>query len=375
MIIAVNTRLLLPGRLEGIGWFTYETLERITRLHPEHTFYFIFDRPFSKEFIFASNVKPIICGPQARHPFLFYIWFEWVLPKVLRRIHADLFLSPDGYLSLRSQVPALAVIHDLNFEHHPEGMPRIISWYYKKFFPLFARKAKRIATVSEFSKNDIAGLYRISNDNIDVVYNGVNERYHPVDDEVKRKTREKYSGGRKYFVCVGAILARKNLRNLFLAYDLFRKNSLTDAALLIVGAKMWWTSEMQQTLDSMTFRKDVIFTGRLNADELNDVLASSIALTYVSYFEGFGIPLLEAFRCGVPAISSDVTSMPEVAGDAAILCNPFDPSAIAAAMKKVAEDEILQKTLIEKGHLRLKEFSWDKTAALLWESIMKSLSK
>lgn len=375
MNIAVNTRLLLPGRLEGIGWFTYETLERITRLHPEHTFYFIFDRPFSKEFVFASNVKPLVCGPHARHPFLFYIWFEWVLPKVLRCIHADLFLSPDGYLSLRSQVPALAVIHDLNFEHHPEGMPRIISWYYKKFFPLFARKAKRIATVSEFSKNDIAGLYHISTDNIDVVYNGVNECYHPVDDEVKRKTREKYSGGRKYFVCVGAILARKNLSNLFLAYDLFRKNSLTDAALLIVGAKMWWTSEMQQTLDSMTFRKDVIFTGRLNADDLNDVLASSIALTYVSYFEGFGIPLLEAFRCGVPAISSDVTSMPEVAGDAALLCNPFDPSAIAAAMKKVAEDEILQKTLIEKGRLRLKEFSWDKTAGLLWESIMKSMNK
>jgi hypothetical protein len=98
MGIAVNTRLLLKGKLEGIGWFTFETLKRITQNHPEHEFIFIFDRPFDRDFIFADNVTPVIIGPPARHPLLIYIWFDFQIPKILKKYKADLFLSPDGYL-------------------------------------------------------------------------------------------------------------------------------------------------------------------------------------------------------------------------------------------------------------------------------------
>ena len=148
--IAVNTRLLIKNKLEGIGWFSYETLKRITRAHPEHQFYFLFDRPFDESFVFGSNVTPIVIRPQARHPILFYLWFEKSIPRALKKINPDLFMSTDGYLSLSTTTPSLPVIHDLNFEHYPEQLPFLVRKYYKHYFPRFARKAARIATVSEF---------------------------------------------------------------------------------------------------------------------------------------------------------------------------------------------------------------------------------
>ena len=133
MIIAVNTRLLLKNKLEGIGWFTYETLSRITKNHPEHIFYFLFDRPYHSDFVFESNVTPIVLPPPARHPVLFYIWFEISVARFLRKLKPDLFLSPDGYLSLKTKTTSLAVIHDINFEHYPEDFPLI----HKKILSLF----------------------------------------------------------------------------------------------------------------------------------------------------------------------------------------------------------------------------------------------
>ena len=117
MRIAVNTRLLLKGKLEGIGWFTYESFKLIVRSHPEHEFFFIFDRKFDKEFIFSDNVTPIVVGPPARHPILHFIWYEISIPRILKKIKPDIFISPDSYLSLSSKYPDLIVIHDLNFEH------------------------------------------------------------------------------------------------------------------------------------------------------------------------------------------------------------------------------------------------------------------
>ena len=167
MIIAVNTRLLIHGKLEGIGWFTFETLSRITRDHPEHQFLFVFDRPFSPEFIFSGNVTPIVLSPPTRHPVLWYIWFELQIPRILKKYKADLFFSPDGYLSLQTKVRQLAAIHDINFAHRPKDLPWLKAKYYNYFFPLFARKAQRIVTVSSFSKEDIHKTYHIGNDKID----------------------------------------------------------------------------------------------------------------------------------------------------------------------------------------------------------------
>ncbi len=374
MNIAVNTRLLIKDKLEGIGWFTFETLRRITTQHPEYHFYFIFDRPYNPAFIFSDNITPLVISPPARHPLLFYIWFEWSLPGILKKLKPDLFLSPDGYLSLKSPVKSLAVFHDLNFEHYPGDLPFSVRKYYRYFFPKFAKKAIRIATVSEFSKKDIVRQYHIAPDQIDVVYDGANETFIPVDEQTAVAIREKYTRGVPYFVFIGALNPRKNLINLFKAFDLFRKNSGQEIKLLIVGARMYWTPEIEKAWNEMTFRDEVIFSGRLKVAELRNVLASALALTYVSYFEGFGIPIVEAFRCDVPVITSNVTSMPEIAGDAALLVDPFSPESIAGAMLEIATKPDLRNQLIMKGRIRKDEFTWQKTADRLWESMMKAVN-
>ena len=373
MRIAVNTRLLLPGKLDGIGWFTYHTMQRITRLHPETEFIFFFDRKWSNEFVFGPNITPVSLFPQARHPLLYYLWFEHSIPAALKKYKADLFLSPDGYLSLSAKIPQLAVIHDLNFEHYPDDLPYLTRNYYRYFFPKFSRKAKRIATVSEFSKRDLETTYRVSSQKIDVVYNGVNELYKPLNPEIIKSVRDKYSEGWPFFLFTGMLHPRKNIANLFRAYEQFRISSGIPVKLLIVGHKKWWSDDMEHVYQGMTFRNDIIFLGRQPIEELVNITGAAVAMTYVSYFEGFGVPVIEAMRCGVPVITTNVTSLPEVCGDAAYMTDPFDVNAIAAGMQKIVSDPEFAKSLSEKGIKQATRFSWDATADKLWQSIQKTI--
>jgi glycosyltransferase involved in cell wall biosynthesis len=373
MNIAVNTRLLIKNRLEGIGWFTFESLKRITTQHPEHHFYFIFDREYDPAFLFSDNITPVIQFPQARHPFLYYWWFELTLPALLKKLKPDLFLSPDGYISLKTDVRSMTVFHDLNFEHYPHDLPFWTRRYYRYYFPKYAARACRIATVSGYSKADIVKQYRVDPQKIDVVYDGYNEAYHPLSEAEKTQARQEYSDGCPYFVFIGSLHPRKNLANLFRAFDLFKKSNPSEIKLLIVGAKKWWTSDIDVAFQDMVFSDDVVFIGRLEIDELVLILGSALALTYVSYFEGFGIPVIEAFRCDVPVITSNVTSMPEVAGDAALLVDPFSPESIAEGLYKIANYDSLRLDLISRGRKRKDIYNWQRTADLLWESIEKAL--
>jgi len=373
--IAVNTRLLLKGKLEGLGRFSYETLKKITQAHPEHEFFFLFDRPFSDDFVFSSNVTPIVVGPPARHPVLWHIWFEISLPRILKKIKPNLFLSPDGFLSLKTNVPSLAVIHDLNFAHNPTDLVKTHAWFYNRYFPKYAKKAVRIATVSEFSKNDIAKQYGISTGKIDVVYNGVSERFSPISKEEKTQVKKQYSDGQPYFVYVGAIHQRKNIERMLLAFDNYQSQSGKSQKMVLVGNKKWWTAEMQSTLDNLENKQDVAFTGRVSDADLQLLIGAATASVYVSTFEGFGIPIIEAFQAEVPVITSNVTSMPEIAGNAALLVNPTDVKEISEAMLRIENSEELQHQLIDKGRQRAKQFTWQRTANLLWKSIIESTQK
>ncbi len=371
MRIAVNTRLLLKGKLEGIGWFTYQTLERIVRAHPEHEFYFFFDRPYDEAFVFAPNVTPVVVHPQARHPILFYIWFEWSLPMMLRKYKIDLFLSPDSYLSLSTKVPTCLVIHDLAFEHYPEHFVLSHRLYWRHYSPLFARKAKRIATVSTFSKEDIIKHYGIDPKNIDVVCNGAHDEYRPLDHNEREAVKQKYAEGCEYFVFAGALHPRKNIVNLLKAFVIFKKRQKTNMKLVIAGRPAWKYEEVEQMRQSMDFKDDVKWVGYMNVDELSQVIGGAYALVYASLFEGFGIPILEALQCNVPGIVSNTSSMPEVAGDAALLVDPTSPEDIAAKMHLLYKDENLRKKLISNSAQQTKKFNWDISASRLWDSMMK----
>ncbi|TDO03950.1 glycosyltransferase family 4 protein [Sunxiuqinia elliptica] len=374
MIIAVNTRLLQKGKLEGIGWFTRETLSRITRNHPEHQFLFLFDRPYDEEFVFSDNVTPLVIAPPTRHPLLWYLWFEIMVPRVLRKYKADLFLSPDGYLSLSTKVKQLAVIHDINFAHRPKDLPWLTAHYYNHFFPKFAKKAKRLATVSYYSKEDLIRTYKIHPDDIDVVYNGVNTLYTPTTSEEQEATRQKYTDGKQYFLYIGSLHPRKNICGLLRAFDAFRTSMETDIKLVITGGEMFKTEEISKTYEGMRFKEDVVFTGRLPIEELHQVLGAALALTFVPYFEGFGIPVIEGMSAGIPVICSNTTSLPEVGGNAVLYADPFVVSQIKDAMVQIASDETLREELIQKGKKQLQQFSWDKTADHLWGSIQICLN-
>jgi glycosyltransferase involved in cell wall biosynthesis len=371
--IAVNTRLLLKNKLEGIGWFTYESFKRIVQAHPEHEFHFIFDRQWNDEFIFSDNIVPHKISPPARHPLLIYSWYEFALPKLLKTINPEILVSPDAFTSLRSKVKKLTVIHDINFEHYPDQMSAANFKLYKYYTPRIAKNSDRIATVSEFSKQDIINHYHISENKIDVVYNGSNSNFKPVSIEIKTKIKTAFTQGSDYFIFIGALNPRKNLARLFKAFDLFKSSHKSSIKFVIVGEKMYWSKDIKTAYENMTYKDDVIFTGRLEPEDLGNVLGSALAITYASIFEGFGIPIIEAFNAETPVITSNTSSMPEIAGDAALIIDPLSVQNIADAMKSVATDEKLRLKLIEKGRKRKNLFSWDKTADNVWMSIEKTI--
>lgn len=375
MKIAVNTRFLIHNKIEGIGRFTMESLKRLVLEHPEHEFVFFFDRPFHPEFIFAPNVSGKVLTPPARHPFLFIWYFEWSITRALKAVKADIFISCDGFLSLQTSIPQISIIHDLAFEHYPEDVSYLVRKYYHYYFPRFAKKAARICTVSEFSKQDICKTYGIAPSNIDVVYNGASSFFHPIDEEIKRATKAKYSQGYEYFVYVGALQPRKNIRRLLLAFDAFKSSTNSETRLLIVGRMAWKTEDIESTFNNMKHKDSVLFTGRIPDEALAHVFGSAQALTYVPYLEGFGIPILEAMQCGTPVITSNTTAMPEVAGNAGILVNPLDIDAIAEAMKFIDKDATLRMELSKNGLQQAQKFSWEKTAQLLWESVEKVIKQ
>jgi glycosyltransferase involved in cell wall biosynthesis len=389
--IVVNTRLLLKDKLEGISWFTYQTLSRITKNNPDVHFIFLFDRQFDPEFIFSDNVTPMILSPQARHPILYYAWFQFSVKSLLNKLKPDLFLSPDGFVCLGAKCKQLVVLHDINFYHHPNDLKWLTGKYYNYFFPKYAREATRIATVSEFSKTDIAKHYNVSSDKIDVVYNGIHDFFKPATEKEKQETKTKFTGGSDYFVNVGSLIPRKNVPNLVKAFALFKQQSKSNLKLVLVGSQYWGTAEIhkiisENNLTSISMASfdsaqrdnpktaDIIFTGRLSNEDLNSVLGSAVALTFVPYYEGFGIPLIEAMETQTPIIASDVTSLPEIAGDAALYVNPLNVVEIKDAMLKLYNNKQLQQSLISKGNLQKQNFSWDKSADLLWQSCLKILN-
>ncbi len=373
MRIAINTRLLIEGKMDGIGWFTYETTRRLVNSHPEHTFYLLFDRRPPTNLSLPPNAIPLVLMPPARHPILWWLFFELSVSMTLRKYKIDLFLSPDGFLPLHSSVPSLAVIHDLNFEHAPDNLRPSHQRYMTHFFPRFARHATRIATVSEYSKQDIASTYHLDTKKIDVVYDGANNLYRPHSEEEKTAIRKRFTNGHPYIIFISTILKRKNLAGLLTAFDDVKSIDTTGLKLIVVGKKAWWQDELETAYNNMSHQQDVIMPGHVEPTELAALLSASEALVYPSFFEGFGIPILEAMHAETAVIASRTTSMPEVGGNAVLYIDPSNTKDISHAIKQLSNPQ-LREDLIAKGRIQREKFSWDRTAELLWKSITHTIS-
>lgn len=374
MRIAINTRLLIKGKMDGIGWFTYETTRRIVASHPEHTFYLLFDRRPPANLTLPPNAIPLTLMPPARHPILWWLFFEASVSMALKKHKIDLFLSPDGFLPLHSSVPSLAVIHDLNFEHAPDNLRPSHQRYMTHFFPRYARHATRIATVSQYSKEDISSTYHIDSKKIDVVYDGANNLYRPHSEEEKTAIRKRFTDGHPYIIFISTILKRKNLAGLLTAFDDVKNTDTNGLKLIVVGKKAWWQDELETAYNNMRHQQDVIMPGHVEPTELAALLSASEALVYPSFFEGFGIPILEAMHAETAVIASRTTSMPEVGGNAVLYIDPSNPKDISHAIKQL-NDPQLREDLIAKGRIQRKKFSWDRTSELLWQSITHTINK
>ncbi|QMU31357.1 glycosyltransferase family 4 protein [Adhaeribacter radiodurans] len=372
MRIAVNTRILLAGKLEGVGKFTHEVLQRLVVQHPEHEFYFFFDRPYDKQFIYAPNVKPVVIYPPARHPFLFYLWFEIMLPRILRQLKPDVFFSPDNFTTLRTTVPRVTVIHDLAYQHFPEEKRYFDRRYYQKFIPRFAAASRLILTVSEFSRKDILKSFNLPPDKVKVAPCGVSDFFKPTPFAQQIDIRQKYCAGEMYFVFVGALQPRKNLVNLFKAFDAFKNLTRSEVNLVIVGRKAWKAGSIVKAYQAMTHKTEVVFTGRVSDAEVRQLYGGALALVFASVFEGFGLPIIEAQKCDCPVITSNTSSMPEVAADSALLVDPHSPDAICQALVQLYHYPERRDYYIRRGRENCRRYTWQQTTNLVYQGLQEA---
>ena len=231
MIVAVNTRFLVKDKLEGVRSFTQEVFKILTKQYPEHQFYFLFDQPYSKDFIFSQNVHPLVVSPPKGHPVLWKYWYDIKLPLVLKKIKADVFVSLDGFCSLTTKTPQCLLVHDLGFLHHPEAYKKSHYRFYKRYTPRFLKKAQAIATVSEYLKKDMVSAYQVQPQKVHVVYKGVKESFRPTSFAEQAAIKQKHTGGKEFFLYTGPIQPQKNLNNLLKSISDYKKRQKSEMKL------------------------------------------------------------------------------------------------------------------------------------------------
>ncbi len=261
--------------------------------------------------------------------------------------------------------PVVVTIHDLSFEHLPETFNRRSVAQLRFTVRRTARKAARILTSSEFSRRDIVETYAINPDRVAVTPLAAPAYFAPVENETElQRLRENYGIERDYILSLGSIQPRKNLVRLIEAYLCLRrirpKSKLPQ--LVLAGKRGWLDNETFRAADREDFGRDVVFTGYVPEPDLPALYSGAISFVYPSFFEGFGLPVVEAMQCGVPVIAGNRTSLPEVVGEAGLLFDPFDTKELSDALARVIDDQKLRKTLREKGLKRAKNFSWRTTA-------------
>jgi len=261
--------------------------------------------------------------------------------------------------------PVVVSIHDLSFEHLPETFKRRSRTQLRLTVRHSARRATRILSLSEHTRRDIIETYRIDAEKVSAIPLAAAEHFGPVNDNRElQRVRHNYGIAGDYILCVGSIQPRKNLARLIRAYALLRGNSSADKLpkLVLVGKCAWLYDETLRTLEKAGVKDTVVVTGYVPENDLPALYSGALCFVYPSYFEGFGLPPLEAMKCGAPVIVGDRTSLPEVVGDAALSVDPFNIEAIAAAITRLVNNSTLRHELSVRGQERARMFSWQHTA-------------
>jgi len=295
------------------------------------------------------------------------------LVRIPLTLSAELRRNPVDVLHVQYTAPPLApcpvvaTIHDLSFEHLPGTFNRRSRAQLRLTVRRTARNAAQILTLSEFSRRDVIETYGIDPDHVAVTPAAAAAHFRPVANETElRRIRATYGIERDYILALGSIQPRKNLVRLINAYSSLwsKRQHLAMPQLVIAGKRGWLERETMRAAEASSAAHEIQFIGYVEEPALPGLLSGAICFAYPSYFEGFGLPILEAMQCGTPVIAGNQTSLPEVAGDAAVLVNPFDETAIADALGNIVENPDRRAALRVKGIERAKQFSWQQTARM-----------
>lgn len=371
MKIGVDIRVLVKGAQSGIEEYAASLLKEMIRLNDSDEFVLFFNA-FSRERVDFDWMKKENVSLKEFHlpNQLFNYASHFGFPKIDKMIGgADVFFSPH-FLSaaLSKQCKKVVTFHDLSFLRYPEFFPlRKRYWHFLMDIKKQAEQADKIIAISESTKNDLIEFYGIEENKIRVIYSGISPEFKKMEkySECLKDMKAKYKLPENFILYLGTIEPRKNINAIIEAFEIIKENKLSpddDLKLVIAGGFGWLYEDVVKAAKNSPFAGDIVFTGAVEAMDRAGIYNLAKLFVFPSFFEGFGFPPLEAMACGVPVITSNCSSLPETAGEGAVMIDPYRPEEIAIAAREVFNDDNLRDVLVQKGFEQVKKFSWEKCA-------------
>ncbi|MCK4919192.1 MAG: glycosyltransferase family 4 protein [Candidatus Pacebacteria bacterium] len=376
MIIGIDIRMLARGTRSGIEEYTINLLSNMLKMD-RNIQYKLFYNGYKKvdlkyDFLKLSNVElKELKIPNRLLDFSFQYFSYPKVDKLLGGV--DVFFSPHIFSApVSKNCKTVTTFHDLSFENHKEFYSLGKNYWHFSMNPKKkARKSDKIIAVSNSTKNDLTKIYKIDFEKIKVVYSGINQEQGVENNE--SEVRKKYKLPEKYILYLGTIEPRKNIVSIIRAFEKLKYNTKDkDLKLVIAGSKGWLYKNVFEVAENSKYKKDIIFTGFVDDEDKSVLYKLAGIFVYPSFYEGFGFPPLEAMQNKTPVITSNLSSLSEAVGDAAIMVNPYNIDELARAMENLLSDENLKNNLIEKGIQQTKKFSWQKCAEETLD-VLKSL--
>lgn len=371
MKIVFNTTALLNIHQQD-KYLLHESLKRLIIKYVEHEFIIMTGRTDGAPYLVGKNVTTVITRQPLQHILLRKLWFDFKLPAILKKYQADVFVSADVFCSLTTAIPQCLLLDDLAFFYKPEALKRSYSFFYKRYLPKFFNKAKTIAVVSASFKNDLSHRYTIGDGKIDVIYPAPKAAFLPMAETVKEEIKDKYCGGKSFFISAQRVHSAKSLMNLLKAFSIFKRRQKSNWKLVVTGSLENYSKSLTKSLKAYKYRDDLVLTGVVEAAELVKLMGAAYALIHFGHRDGISGSLLEAMNCHIPVVASEDPFSKEIAGDAALYANTDDYSDIAEKMMLLYKDESLRNSLVEKGQAVIQQYNWVRTADVLWKSIQKA---
>jgi glycosyltransferase involved in cell wall biosynthesis len=356
MHIGIDARLVYYSQA-GISQYTLRLIQGLAEIDRENEFIILQSRKDKHIIVDKPNFKRVSLWTPSHHRLE-----QCALRVEIAGLGLDVLHSPDFIPPFRRNCKSIITIHDLAFLVYPHFLTKESARYYSQIDEA-VKRTDHIIAVSESTKQDTIRLLGVPENKITVIYESANPIYQPINNhEILNRTKSKYHIMGDFILFVSTIEPRKNLPTLLKAYRQLLDNYKASVKLAVVGRRGWLSEEVSTLVEELKLTNDILFLGRVPVEDLLHLYNAAQLLAQPSFYEGFGLPPLEAMACGTPVVVSNVSSLPEVVGDAGLLVDPEDASELTVAIWRVLTDEALREDLIAKGFKRAQCFSWEKTA-------------